>query len=208
MGEMLADIVEWMSGLPPGMAYLTIFSVAYLENVLPPIPGDMLVVFGGFMAGQDLLNAWNVVALATIGGGLGFMSMYAIGHKVGHGLLDSTRYKWLPKKRIFRVKEHLQRWGFSLILANRFLSGLRSVISLTVGMAHMSVGRTTAYSFASALVWTALLTWAGVYVGENWIVVGEYLRTYGAVVTGLILLFVVLRVFLYWRKREVPSTSD
>ena len=208
MGEFLADIVEWMSALPPGAAYLTILSVAYLENVLPPVPGDMIVVFGGYMAGLGILNPWLVIALATVGGSLGFMSMYAIGHRVGLGLLEPDRYRWLPKRRIAKVREYLHRWGYSLIIANRFLSGLRSVISLTVGMAHMSVPKTTWWSFVSALVWTALLTWAGVFVGENWTVVGEYLRTYGVVVTSLIVLFVVVRLFFYWKKRKMPVVTE
>ncbi|HAY36795.1 MAG TPA: DedA family protein [Bacteroidetes bacterium] len=196
-----------MSALSPVATYLTILSVAYLENVLPPVPGDMIVVFGGYMAGLGVLNPWVVIGLATIGGTLGFMSMYAIGHRVGLGLLDPDRYKWLPKRRILKARTYLQRWGYSLIAANRFLSGLRSVISLTVGMAHMSITRTTVWSFASALVWTTLLTWAGVFVGENWTVVGGYLRTYGVVVTVIIVLFVLLRLFLYWKKRELPIES-
>ncbi|MBT3449343.1 MAG: DedA family protein [Bacteroidetes Order II. Incertae sedis bacterium] len=196
-----------MSALSPVATYLTILSVAYLENVLPPVPGDMIVVFGGYMAGLGVLNPWVVIGLATIGGTLGFMSMYAIGHRVGLGLLDPDRYKWLPKRRILKARTYLQRWGYSLIAANRFLSGLRSVISLTVGMAHMSITRTTVWSFVSALVWTTLLTWAGVFVGENWTVVGGYLRTYGVVVTVIIVLFVLLRLFLYWKKRELPIES-
>ncbi|MDG1755679.1 MAG: DedA family protein [Rhodothermales bacterium] len=207
MAEIFTGLVEWMSALSPVATYLTILSVAYLENVLPPVPGDMIVVFGGYMAGLGVLNPWVVIGLATIGGTLGFMSMYAIGHRVGLGLLDPDRYKWLPKRRILKARTYLQRWGYSLIAANRFLSGLRSVISLTVGMAHMSITRTTVWSFVSALVWTTLLTWAGVFVGENWTVVGGYLRTYGVVVTVIIVLFVLLRLFLYWKKRELPIES-
>jgi len=207
MAEIFTGLVEWMSALSPVATYLTILSVAYLENVLPPVPGDMIVVFGGYMAGLGVLNPWVVIGLATIGGTLGFMSMFAIGHRVGLGLLDPDRYKWLPKRRILKARTYLQRWGYSLIAANRFLSGLRSVISLTVGMAHMSITRTTVWSFVSALVWTTLLTWAGVFVGENWTVVGGYLRTYGVVVTVIIVLFVLLRLFLYWKKRELPIES-
>ena len=207
MAEIFTGLVEWMSALSPVATYLTILSVAYLENVLPPVHGDMIVVFGGYMAGLGVLNPWVVIGLATIGGTLGFMPMYAIGHRVGLGLLDPDRYKWLPKRRILKARTYLQRWGYSLIAANRFLSGLRSVISLTVGMAHMSITRTTVWSFVSALVWTTLLTWAGVFVGENWTVVGGYLRTYGVVVTVIIVLFVLLRLFLYWKKRELPIES-
>ena len=47
MGDMLLDIVAWMSSLSPMWAYSIILCVAWLENVVPPIPGDMVVVIRG-----------------------------------------------------------------------------------------------------------------------------------------------------------------
>ena len=99
MGDMLLDIVAWMSSLSPMWAYSIILCVAWLENVVPPIPGDMVVVFGGYMAGLTLLSPWLVIVLATVGGTLGFMSMYAIWHpRWASGCLDPDRYRWLPKQ--------------------------------------------------------------------------------------------------------------
>lgn len=202
MESWLIDIVDWMSGLPPTMAYLAIFGISYLENVVPPIPGDMIIVFGGYMAGLGLLSPWIVVGLSTVGGTLGFMTMYAIGFKVGTGLLDPDRYKWLPKEKIQVVKSKLETWGFRLVAANRFLSGLRSVISLAVGMAHMPFRSTVLWSTASAFVWTALISAAGFFVGENWGVVGEYLRGYGVLITGIIVLFGLFQGIRYLLKRK------
>jgi len=176
------------------LAYLTIFVIAYLENVIPPIPGDMIVVFGGYMAGLGLLHPGIVILISTVGGSLGFMTMYIIGYKVGYELMDPAKYRWVPKQKIDTVKVQLHAWGFKLVAANRFLSGLRSVISLTVGMSHMSPGQTALWSAVSSLVWTALITGAGFYVGENWEVVGEYLKAYGMVITALIILYALYRV--------------
>ena len=159
------------------------------------------------MAGIGALDPWVVLVLATVGGTLGFMSMYAIGHRVGHGLLDEDRYRWLPKKQILKARERLKQQGFFLVAANRFLSGLRSVISLTVGMAHMDVGKTWFWSAFSALIWCALLTGAGVLVGENWEVVSGYLRTYGTIIMSLIALFVVVQV-VRWRRSSKRSSGS
>ena len=197
MGDWLVNIFEWMSDLPAMMAYLTIFGISYLENVIPPVPGDMIIVFGGYMAGLGLLNPWAVVGLSTLGGILGFMTMFAIGVRVGTGLLDPDRFKWLPKEKILVVKSKLERWGFRLVAANRFLSGLRSVISLAVGMAHMPVRATLIWCSVSALVWTGLITAAGFFVGENWEVVGEYLRGYGVIITGIIVFFWLIQGIRY-----------
>lgn len=207
MGDLLLDIVAWMTTLPPVWAYGIILGVAWLENVVPPIPGDMVVVFGGYMAGLGLLNAPLVVLLASIGGTLGFMTMYAFGHHLGTGLLDPERYRWLPKKRIKRVQVRLQRHGFGLVVANRFLSGLRSVISLTVGMAHMNAGKTWLWSAVSSVAWCVLLTVAGVVVGENWEIVSSYLQAWGGVILGLMLLFALVQMLRYALSRKPSQES-
>lgn len=202
MGDMLLDIVEWMASLPPIWAYGIVLGISWLENVVPPIPGDMVVVFGGYMAGLGLLDAPVVVVLATVGGTLGFMSMYAIGHRLGVGLLDPDRFKWLPKKRIAKVRDKLQKQGFAIVAANRFLSGLRSVISLTVGMAHMNVARTWLWSTLSSLAWCTLLTVSGVIVGENWEVVSGYLQAWGGFIIALMVVVVVVQLIRYMRGRN------
>lgn len=204
MGDLLTDIVNWMATLPPGWAYAVILLVAYGENVVPPIPGDMAVVFGGYLVGLGRLDFVPVVLLSTLGGALGFMTMYAIGYRIGNAVYDPERLRWLPKTQIGRADAWLRRWGYGVVLANRFLSGLRSVISLTVGMAHMDVVKTTTFATISALVWTVLITYAGYAVGDNWPVISTYLRQYGQIVAGLLVLAVaavLLRRLLGRRRR-------
>ena len=209
MGDVLTDLVDWMSALPVFWAYVLILAVAYFENVIPPIPGDMIVVFGGYMVGIGQLNIVVVILLATVGGALGFMTMFAVGHRIGHMVYSPKRTRWLSEARIIRVRGLLDRWGFGLVAANRFLSGLRSVISLTVGMVHMNVLRTALYSTISALVWTSILAIAGFFIGENWEAVREYLRNYGWFVTSVIVLFVGFQLLRRSRKkRRLASETE
>jgi len=202
MGEFLTDIVEWMSSLPTLWAYVIILTIAYGENVLPPIPGDMIIVFGGYMAGIDRLDLIPVIVLSTLGGSFGFMTMYVFGNRIGHRVSKKGPPRWVPPKRMERARELLSRWGNGLILANRFLPGLRSVISITVGMADKPVGRTTLYATASALVWSVILVGLGYVFGENWEAVSSYLKTYGSVVFALIIGFAGLQLFLSYKSRR------
>lgn len=205
MGDLLYDLIAWMTELPAVWAYGLILVVAYAENVVPPIPGDMIVVFGGYMAGLGRLDLAMVILLSTTGGALGFMTMYAAGARLGTAILNPDRFRWLPKRRILRVRERLQKWGYALVAANRFLSGLRSVISLSVGMAHRPAGPTALWATASALLWCGLLGLVGFYVGENWEVVGEYLRRYGAFVVAALVLFALVQFVLFLRSRQVDE---
>lgn len=205
MDTLFADLIEWMVGVPPLWAYLIILVIAFGENVLPPIPGDLVVVFGGYLVGLGKLNFVVVVVLATLGGAVGFMTMYAMGARLGKAVLNSDRYRWLPKRYIVKAQAWMNRWGYGVVAANRFLSGARSVISFTVGMAHMHAGRTAALATLSAAVWTVLITFAGYLVGDNWEEVSVYLRRYGQIVLAVIVLFILIQIIRSYRVRKRPG---
>lgn len=200
MAEFFADIFSWMEALPPVLAYGIIFLIAYGENVVPPIPGDMVIVYGGYLAGIGQLNFFAVWGLSILGGVLGFMSMYAIGRRVGSAVYDPDRLKWLPKHHLEKSRAWVSRWGYGVVAANRFLSGARSVISLTVGMAKKNAFNTMLFSAISALLWTGLIIYGGYAIGENWQVVGEYIKTWGVVIISIMVVAAI-----YWMGRSYVS---
>lgn len=202
MGEQLQDFLNWIEALPILWAYATILVIAYGENVLPPIPGDLVVVFGGYLVGVGKLNFAIVVLLSTVGGALGFMTMYALGRKIGETIIESDRVPWIPRNQVESARRWLERWGYGLVAANRFLSGLRSVISLAVGMAKTPVMPTAFFATLSSLVWTGLITYGGYAVGDNWARIALFLRDYGRIVITLIGLVVLIQIARRYLKRR------
>ena len=178
----LDAVLSWMEGLPALWAYLVVFGIAYGENVCPPIPGDMVVVFGGYLVGRGTLSLPVVIALATVGGALGFMTVYAVGRRFGRAVMDPERFRWIPQKHLKQARGWIRRWGYGVVAANRFLTGARSVISLAVGMAQMNAWKTAFWATVSAAVWCSLIAYAGYAVGENWRLVRGYLADYSRVV--------------------------
>lgn len=197
--EWFSNFFTWMQGLSPVWAYATLFLIAYGENVAPPIPGDMVVVFGGYLAGLGQLHLGIVVFLSTVGGALGFMTMFAVGDRLGEATLDSGRWRWLPQEGVDRARQWIQRYGYGVVAVNRFLSGARSVISLTAGMAHMEPCRTFFWCTVSAFVWTGLISYAGYAVGDNWEIVVQYLRAYGRVILTVLMLLALVMLVRWYR---------
>ncbi|MEM1270569.1 MAG: DedA family protein [Bacteroidota bacterium] len=202
MSELFVGFFDWLIALPPALIYAMLLVIAYGENVLPPIPGDMVVVFGGYLAGQGVLNLPAVVVLSTVGGALGFMTMFALGARAGETVRDPSQLRWFPKQGLLKASTSLQAWGIAVVYVNRFLSGLRSVISLAAGMAKMKSGPVWIASTVSSLVWCALIAYAGYAVGDNWEVIGEWLRAYGKVMIGLMGIAFVGVLVIRWRKRN------
>jgi len=208
MGDLFSDISDWMTALPVIWAYVAILAIAYGENVVPPVPGDLVVVFGGYLAGTGKLDFGIVVLLSVVGGTAGFMTMYAIGYRIGDAVMDPNRLRWLPKDQIAKASSWLDRWGYWVVALNRFLSGARSVISLTVGMAHTDSIKTAACAALSAFVWTLLITYAGYALGENWREIAVWLAVYGRVMLGLSVLVVVVWLgYWYLRRRKLKKRT-
>jgi membrane protein DedA with SNARE-associated domain len=207
MEATLNEIVEWIFTLSPLSIYFVFFLIAYLENIIPPVPGDVLVAFGGYLAAEQLVSFSLLLGLTTIASVVGFMTMYAIGNHWGYKIEHQREKFWLMRfidvKYFDKGKRWMERWGQGAILANRFLAGTRSVISITAGIYRTKVWTTVLSCSVSSVLWNFILLMLGWIVHENWYVIGEYLNVYGQIVLVLIILAVAARFgYIFWKRRK------
>lgn len=201
---MLEQIIDVLSGLPSWGVVVAAFAITYLENVLPPSPSDVLLVFIGTLVGVGSAGFGLTLLGATTGSVAGFYTMFVIGRIFGDRIMQSRIAKLFPLDALVRAEQWFQRWGYYVIVVNRFMSGTRSVISLFAGMSHLEPMRTTVLCAVSALVWNSLLLYAGTALGRNWRVVESYFHTYGVAITTVLCLLVagiILRIVLRKRHR-------
>lgn len=202
----LQEVVRLINVLPPGGIYLIFFTVAYVENIVPPLPGDVLVAFGGYLAAESVIGFVPVLLLTTIASVIGFMSMYWIGSRWGTLIEQKKKQFWIlryiPLKYINKTRSWMQRWGMGVVLANRFLAGTRSVISITAGLSHTRISSTIICSTISSLLWNGILLAFGWIVHENWRLIGDYLSVYGSVILTGIIIFVLVRVIMHYYNIE------
>lgn len=195
MEQFFAELLERTAEVPVIWGYTLVFFIAWLENVFPPIPGDVLIVFAGYLAAIGPMAIFPVIAFSTLGGILGFMCMYYIGRYGGPRLLGSRALRWLPDESVSRVQNWLHTWGYMVIAANRFLSGARTVIAFTVGMSRMPALPVGLLASLSAAVWVTLITVLGYVVGDEWERVVDYLARYGRLISVLIILFLAWQLY-------------
>lgn len=199
------EAVQLIQSLSPISIYLVFFLVAYTENILPPIPGDVLVAFGGYLAAESVIGLFPVLALTTIASVIGFMSMYWVGSRFGSQIESKGKgvrlLRFIPVEYLNKVRSWMQQWGLGVVLANRFLPGTRSVISLAAGLGHTKVSTTILCSAISSVLWNSILLGFGWVVHENWRLIGEYLSIYGRVILALVGLYILVRVGIYYYRK-------
>jgi membrane protein DedA with SNARE-associated domain len=198
----LEAIITYLQQLSPVWVYAAIFFIAYIENIFPPSPSDVMIVAGGYLVGIGNIDFTTALIVATIGSTTGFMSMYKIGDWFGLRIIETGKIKFLPLDSVHKVESWFRKYGYWLIIANRFLSGTRAVVGFFAGMAEVKFIPTTILCFISALIWNAILIYAGTLVGENWESIGIYLTTYSQIVTALVVIAVTVAVFFWYQRKE------
>ncbi len=204
--EAVAAFVEWLRALPPAGIYAVLFVVAWGENVVPPIPGDLVVVVAGSFVALGLIGLVPTFAIATVGSVLGFLTVYAAGRRLGAAVHDPARLRWIPRSALTTVTVWLERWGMGVIAANRFLSGGRAVIGLLAGASRLPAGPVALWSTVSALAWNVVLVGGGYALGTQWGRLVVVLRQYGRVVSLLLLAGVLVWGVRWWWRRTGSAT--
>lgn len=206
MTEFFNDLIGQLAELKDTYIYLTILVVAYLENVFPPIPGDLLVIFAGYLISTGVISFPEALFFSTVGSFLGFIHLYGIGRWLGDSIMSDKKMMFLPKERIRDVNKQFLRFGYWLIIFNRFLAGTRAVISLFAGIGNLYFWKTSAAALFSALAWNALLLFLGKVLGNSWRDLLGYLQSYSIIVTSLLaLLAIILLIRWYMKKKNLQK---
>lgn len=180
------------------------FFITMLENIFPPSPSDSVLVFMGSLIALGTIGFMPLLILATAGSLVGFMLMFYLGKNFGNRLVASNRMPFLNEKDLEKPEEWFRKWGYYLIVANRFLSGTRAVISFFAGLSDLDFKKTVILSAASALVWNCILIYLGVVFGNNFEAILDYLALYGKIIfpiIGLVIVVFLVKKF-WWDKRK------
>ena len=203
------ELIDNLLALQPIWIYLAVAGVCYVENLFPPFPSDVMVVAAGSLISFGRIDFTVALLGATAGSTVGFMTMYKIGDWFGDKILEVGKIRFIPVENVHRVEAWFRRYGYWVIVANRFLAGTRAVVSFFAGMSELSLFRTSVLSFLSAMVWNSILLLSGKTLGENWSEIMLYLETYSKIVTSLLVVAGLLLVARYlYKKRALKGALN
>jgi len=197
-------IMQWNTTV----LYLFLFASAILENIFPPIPGDTITVFGAFLVGIGRLDFFIVYAVTTLGSSIGFIILFYAGAFLEMEFFLNTRIKIFSAGKILAAERWFGRYGYYVVLLNRFLPGVRSVISIVAGISGLNGMKVFLLSMISAMGWNFLWIYSGYTIGNNWEMVqgkvSAIIRNYN-MAAGIIL---VVSAAAYYVLKAVKSRRE
>jgi len=197
--NMLETIIQYLQNIPSLYLLATVFFFAFIENIFPPSPSDAVILFAGTLIPLGNVNFFALWVFATLGSVVGFLTMFAIGVSFDRKVVETGKIKFIKYEHILKVERWFQKWGYWLIVINRFLSGTRAVISFFAGMSLLKVRKTTLLCAISAGLWNFILIYLGYTFSQNWQEIYDELENYGYYFLAAITL-IAIGVWIYNRK--------
>jgi len=198
LAEMLAELLDRTGPAAP----LLLFLAAFVEYVFPPFPGDLLVVLGAWYATHGMLS-WPVTFVAVTGGAvLGAALDWRVGRWLGTRIGERAAAGRLDARRVERFEAAYRRWGGLLLVANRFLPGVRAFFFVAAGASGIPLWEVLLYGGLSAAVWNGLLLAAGAYLARNQEELILLVERYNTAALALLGVGLLLGGLWLWRRRK------
>jgi len=191
------------------IAYLTICLAMFLENIIPPIPSEIIMPLGGFFVYQQKLNFYFLVFWGLLGTVLGSLPWYYLGRLVNEkrlaNFLDKKgKYLGISSNDLNKSKRWFEKYGVSLVFWGRLVPGIRTLISVPAGIELMPLRKFLIWTIFGSFIWVVLLTYAGYIFGENYPIIEIYLDQIKYVVKPILIL-IFLYFFIKFIKRFIKK---
>lgn len=207
--ESAVNMLHWLHSLLPHLpqyGYVLVFIVAFLNNIGFPLPGETVLLGGGFILGKAAGSLWQPMVSATAACFLGGTCSFWAGRRLGVSSLEKIHWLHLTPERLKWPERFFKRHGAKTVLIARFIPLFPPVVAnLLAGISEMPWLIFLFYNFTGSAGYAVTYVLIGHFFGKRWQLFEAWLgpTTLYLIVAGVvvIVLGVIFRVSLltFWR---------
>jgi membrane protein DedA with SNARE-associated domain len=185
--------------------YLILFAACFIENLFPPFPGDSFIIAAGGLVALQRLDFLLTVFLILSGGMFSVMLLFHMGGSYGREYFEKKNFKYFSVKDINTMEVKLEKWGALILMASRFLVGIRAAVAIAAGVARYPATKMVFYSTVSYVIFTITIIMITISTVENLDVIKSYLTKYNLIAWPIIILVILLyffRKYLFFKRES------
>ncbi len=192
----------------PNVAYLVICFAMFLENIIPPIPSEIIMPLGGFFVFQGNLNFYILVFFGLLGTVLGALPWYYLGRflnekKLSNFVDSKGKFLGITSQDLNKSKLWFDKYGVSLVFWGRLIPGIRTLISVPAGVELMPLKKFLVWTTLGSLIWVVLLSLSGYVFGENYRIIETYVDNLKVFIKPLIIIICIFFIFKYLKNIKI-----
>jgi membrane protein DedA with SNARE-associated domain len=201
--QLIFDQIGWL-----GVTVLLVF-----ENATGITPSEIILGLAGWMLieahGAPFASVFLWGLLAAFGSTLGSSLTYWVARSGGRPVVDKIlRWFRIDAQQVKRAEALFQKWGLGFVLFGRMVPGVRTLINIPAGMAHMPFWRFVLYTFVGAYIWCTLLLGFGYFLGHEWWLISEYLNLAAPWLLAAVVFGLVSVIAWRWSKKQRVPRLD
>jgi membrane protein DedA with SNARE-associated domain len=204
-------VADWVFSIVDRLGAAGVGLLILLENIVPPIPSEVILPLAGFRARTGGVNVVAVWPAATAGSVLGALLLYGLGAWLGyerlHRLAARRWFVFVSRRDLERGEAVFERHGGKVVLFARCVPFLRSVVSIPAGISGMPLMRFVVLTAIGSGVWNAAFIALGWVLGENWSQVEGFLGPVSYVVLALLAVGLIVLIVRRLRSRSPSATA-
>ena len=169
MNALFKDLADWyMRSLETG-GYPLIVLLMAIESSIVPLPSELIIPPAAYLAyTQGKMSMTGIVLAGAIGSWLGATAMYWASRWAGRPLvMRYGKFVLIPADKVIKAEVWAARFGNFGIFASRLLPVVRHLIGIPAGIVRMHYWKFSLYTLIGSGLWTAVLCWLGVKVGQD-----------------------------------------
>ena len=160
------DISEWIADLPEQWAYVITFLFIWFDAVIPIFPGETTLSAASTLAAAGELELGIIMVAGAAGAIVGDSSLFWIA-RLSSAKMQPHLDKALKDDKVRVAWDALNRSPGLLIVAGRYVPGMRFVVNVSMGLSDIAYRRFLAWSVVSGILWSVYTCGLAYYVATS-----------------------------------------
>ncbi|MDX1535221.1 MAG: DedA family protein [Candidatus Spechtbacterales bacterium] len=205
---MIGTALAWLSSkvilVIESTGYAGVFVLMALEGSFIPVPSEIILPFSGFLVFKGEFSLFAVALVGALGNIAGTVFTYSVSRFFGASFLYKYgKYFLVSHRDIDMANKLFKDHGVKIIFISRLIPGIRGFIPIPAGIAKMKFIPFVLYVFTGSFIYSLVLTYVGVWGGENWDWLSPYFKQF-----DWVLLVLMLWAATWWVRRHFRHNKE
>ncbi len=190
------DIGNFVITLISNYGYFGMFLGMVLEAIIIIIPSEAILATAGILASKNIFSLSGAFLIGLLGSVFCAIIIYYMGYFGGKTFIKKYgKYFFMKEEDLEKTDTWYQKYGLLAALIGRNFPIIRTLISLPIGFMKLSFTKFLIYTIIGSIPWTFIFVYVGYSLGNNWIIINEYVGKLKVPIKILITILIISYIY-------------
>ena len=199
--NIIISIVNWIQQIITCMGVWGVTLLMAIESCNIPLPSEAILPFAGYLVTKGVFNIHQAAFFGAIGCLIGSIPSYYLGFFGGRKFIEKYgKYILISHHDLETADKWVDKYGDWSFFICRMLPVVRTFISLPAGILKAKKRFFFTFTFLGSLIWSYLLVYVGIKLGENTDKLKHLWHKFDAVIILVCLVLGVIYIYRHVKK--------